>query len=138
MIFCCQHSSPSLRGVVDPTLSPNGSPALSILHSPTTLIHIHAIKNWKNRKQNLIFLKLINKNKNMAVFQLRFPPATRITGYQNNSAGSNPRPGFLQVGLKAEKKPEICTADELHFVNVSNSEWKLALWRYLPSPKVNM
>ncbi|VVA95192.1 unnamed protein product [Arabis nemorensis] len=30
---------------------------------------------------------------------------------------------------------EICTADELHFVPVPNSDWRTALWRYLPSPK---
>ncbi|CAN1796295.1 hypothetical protein LINPERHAP1_LOCUS20860 [Linum perenne] len=32
-----------------------------------------------------------------------------------------------------ENKPGICTADELHFVDACNSDWKLALWRYLPS-----
>ncbi|CAK8573997.1 unnamed protein product [Lathyrus sativus] len=32
-------------------------------------------------------------------------------------------------------KPSICTADELHYVSVSNSDWKLALWRYHPCPK---
>ncbi|QCE08578.1 polyhydroxyalkanoate synthase [Vigna unguiculata] len=31
-------------------------------------------------------------------------------------------------------KPSICTADELHYVSLSNSDWKLALWRYYPSP----
>ncbi|XP_048136773.1 uncharacterized protein LOC115745416 isoform X1 [Rhodamnia argentea] len=36
--------------------------------------------------------------------------------------------------LVAGEKPAICTADELHYVPVSGSEWKLALWRYLPSP----
>ncbi|CAD5317125.1 unnamed protein product [Arabidopsis thaliana] len=30
---------------------------------------------------------------------------------------------------------EICTADELHYVPVPNSDWRVALWRYLPSPK---
>lgn len=38
------------------------------------------------------------------------------------------------------KKPEICTADELHYVAVPDTDWKLALWRYLPSieaPKRN-
>ncbi|KAJ4713454.1 Alpha/beta hydrolase family protein [Melia azedarach] len=34
---------------------------------------------------------------------------------------------------KDAKKPKICTADELHYVDVSNSDWRLALWRYLPS-----
>ncbi|KAL5553067.1 hypothetical protein UlMin_040468 [Ulmus minor] len=32
-------------------------------------------------------------------------------------------------------KPSICTADELHYVSVPNSDWKLALWRYHPPPK---
>ncbi|KAF1882600.1 hypothetical protein Lal_00002780 [Lupinus albus] len=36
---------------------------------------------------------------------------------------------------KNDKWRLICTADELHRVSVSNSDWKLALWRYLPSPK---
>ncbi|XP_057446987.1 uncharacterized protein LOC130738837 isoform X2 [Lotus japonicus] len=36
---------------------------------------------------------------------------------------------------KGDKHRSICTADELHRVSVSNSDWKLALWRYLPSPK---
>ncbi|MED6109908.1 hypothetical protein PIB30_037904 [Stylosanthes scabra] len=36
---------------------------------------------------------------------------------------------------KSKKRQSICTADELHRIPVSNSDWKLALWRYLPSPK---
>ncbi|XP_027363699.1 uncharacterized protein LOC113871108 isoform X2 [Abrus precatorius] len=31
-------------------------------------------------------------------------------------------------------KPSVCTADELHYVSLSNSDWRLALWRYHPSP----
>lgn len=38
--------------------------------------------------------------------------------------------------LKAPELPSICTADELHYVSVSSSVWKLALWRYHPSPQV--
>lgn len=34
-------------------------------------------------------------------------------------------------------KPSICTADELHYVSVPNSDWRLALWRYKPPPKVS-
>ncbi|XP_057477716.1 uncharacterized protein LOC130765331 [Actinidia eriantha] len=33
------------------------------------------------------------------------------------------------------KKPSVCTADELHYVSVSNSDWKVALWRYTPPPQ---
>ncbi|EPS72628.1 hypothetical protein M569_02125, partial [Genlisea aurea] len=36
---------------------------------------------------------------------------------------------------KVSFKPSICTADELHYVTVSNSDWRLALWRYKPSPE---
>lgn len=36
---------------------------------------------------------------------------------------------------KVENKPPICTADELHYVKVANSDWRLALWRYHPHPQ---
>lgn len=43
-------------------------------------------------------------------------------------------------GVAAEKRKDkrlsVCTADELHYVSVPNSDWILALWRYLPSPQV--
>ncbi|CAM6119148.1 unnamed protein product [Calypogeia fissa] len=48
------------------------------------------------------------------------------------------RKGFLVE--KAEEleeeydKPEICTADELHYVAVPGTTWRLALWRYRPPP----
>ena len=51
-----------------------------------------------------------------------------------------------EVGLaekKGEKesadapgKPDMCTADELHYVPVPGTDWRLALWRYLPSKNV--
>ena len=39
-------------------------------------------------------------------------------------------------GSAVAKKPSVCTADELHYVSVSNSDWRLALWRYTPPPQV--
>ncbi|KAK1390020.1 AB hydrolase-1 domain-containing protein [Heracleum sosnowskyi] len=36
---------------------------------------------------------------------------------------------------KVSNKPSICTADELHYVSVNASDWRLALWRYLPAPQ---
>lgn len=33
-----------------------------------------------------------------------------------------------------KKNPSICTADELHYVPVPGTDWRLALWRYLPPP----
>ena len=41
-----------------------------------------------------------------------------------------------ETAVKIGDKPSICTADELHYVSVPNSDWKLALWRYPPCPKV--
>lgn len=38
--------------------------------------------------------------------------------------------------VKVSEKPAICTADEIHYVSVPNSDWRLALWRYHPLPKV--
>ncbi|OIT27161.1 PREDICTED: uncharacterized protein LOC109214318 [Nicotiana attenuata] len=39
------------------------------------------------------------------------------------------------AGGRTSPKPSVCTADELHYVPLPNNEWKLALWRYLPSPQ---
>nr|XP_009784809.1 PREDICTED: uncharacterized protein LOC104233164 isoform X3 [Nicotiana sylvestris]XP_016477107.1 PREDICTED: uncharacterized protein LOC107798586 isoform X3 [Nicotiana tabacum] len=36
---------------------------------------------------------------------------------------------------KVSNKPPICTADELHYVSLNASDWRLALWRYLPPPQ---
>lgn len=44
--------------------------------------------------------------------------------------------GAGEAAVKLPEKPSICTADELHYVSVPNSDWKLALWRYHPCPKV--
>lgn len=47
-----------------------------------------------------------------------------------------PRPGIRMktvTGTRAAEMPAICTADELHFVHVPSSNWRLALWRYTPS-----
>ncbi|CAL0320786.1 unnamed protein product [Lupinus luteus] len=35
----------------------------------------------------------------------------------------------------AADKPSVCTADELHYVSVNNSDWRVALWRYHPCPQ---
>ncbi|CAM8948193.1 unnamed protein product [Rhodiola kirilowii] len=35
---------------------------------------------------------------------------------------------------KVLNKPSICTADELHYVSIANSDWRFALWRYTPPP----
>ncbi|XP_073004159.1 uncharacterized protein [Typha latifolia] len=43
-------------------------------------------------------------------------------------------PGAASV-MKEENKPALCTADELHYAPVPGTEWRLALWRYTPSPE---
>ncbi|KAG2319862.1 hypothetical protein Bca52824_013075 [Brassica carinata] len=45
------------------------------------------------------------------------------------------RPRAFSSSVKLPTKPPLCTADELHYVTVPNSDWRLALWRYLPSPQ---
>uniref|UniRef100_A0A7C9EAG9 AB hydrolase-1 domain-containing protein n=1 Tax=Opuntia streptacantha TaxID=393608 RepID=A0A7C9EAG9_OPUST len=44
------------------------------------------------------------------------------------------RPTVRLTAALTTEKPPICTADELHYVAVPNTQWHLALWRYLPSP----
>ncbi|XP_023552896.1 uncharacterized protein LOC111810420 [Cucurbita pepo subsp. pepo] len=39
------------------------------------------------------------------------------------------------AAVRVPEKPSICTADELHYASVPNSDWRLALWRYRPSPQ---
>ncbi|KDP35169.1 hypothetical protein JCGZ_10703 [Jatropha curcas] len=72
----------------------------------------------------------------MVVLHFDLRVTTSTFSFLKNSAYSKPWPRSPRtLRLRAAtKKPEICTADELHYVPVSTSDWKLALWRYLPSP----
>ncbi|KAJ0253445.1 Alpha/beta hydrolase family protein [Hirschfeldia incana] len=45
------------------------------------------------------------------------------------------KPKAFSSSVKLPMKPPLCTADELHYVSVPNSDWRLALWRYLPPPQ---
>ncbi|CAI9262355.1 unnamed protein product [Lactuca saligna] len=45
------------------------------------------------------------------------------------------RPPHAAAVERISHKPPICTADELHYVSIHNSDWRLALWRYKPPPK---
>lgn len=40
------------------------------------------------------------------------------------------------TNVEVVSKPPICTADELHYVSVNKSQWRLSLWRYTPPPEV--
>ncbi|KAK6261384.1 hypothetical protein QUC31_007200 [Theobroma cacao] len=65
-------------------------------------------------------------------FPCSFRRPTRIRGWSPVTKAAFKR----NVEKKNEKKePNICTADELHYVEVEKSEWRVALWRYLPSPE---
>ena len=61
----------------------------------------------------------------------RTKSSLRLRAFFSSSSSSN------DAVLKSQEKPPICTADELHYVPVSNSDWKLALWRYRPSLQVS-
>ncbi|XP_021292354.1 uncharacterized protein LOC110422672 isoform X1 [Herrania umbratica] len=65
-------------------------------------------------------------------FPFSFRRLTRIRGWSPVTKAAFKR----NVEKTNEKKgPNICTADELHYVEVEKSEWRVALWRYLPSPE---
>ncbi|KAI3979350.1 hypothetical protein MKX01_036394 [Papaver californicum] len=66
----------------------------------------------------------------------------RIRSLSSTSDASSPSSlnlsdigGETQQRRENTRKPSTCTADELHYVSVPNTEWRLALWRYLPSPQ---
>ncbi|KAK9051083.1 hypothetical protein SSX86_027709 [Deinandra increscens subsp. villosa] len=69
----------------------------------------------------------------------RLPPLSsiRLTSFVTVRAFSTDETATdIEInGEKVSNKPSICTADELHYVFVKNSDWKLALWRYHPSPQ---
>ncbi|PRQ15991.1 putative serine aminopeptidase, S33, alpha/Beta hydrolase [Rosa chinensis] len=61
---------------------------------------------------------------------VRFPEPLRVSSRRSPANG-------VALGLDKRNDPRwsVCTADELHFVSVPDSDWNLALWRYLPSPQ---
>lgn len=65
----------------------------------------------------------------VAASSLLSQPRPPFSSLQLGRVGSSPAVGCVSAN-------ETCTADELHYVPVPNSDWRAALWRYLPSPKV--
>ncbi|XP_020522370.1 uncharacterized protein LOC18433607 isoform X1 [Amborella trichopoda] len=51
--------------------------------------------------------------------------------------GSSVRPMYAVTRVEEveEEKPAVCTADELHYVPVPGTNWRLSLWRYTPLPE---
>lgn len=58
--------------------------------------------------------------------------ALKLRAFATNDGDSAVQSTTFQ---KVSNKPLLCTADELHYVSVNNSDWKLALWRYIPPPQ---
>ncbi|XP_016509987.1 uncharacterized protein LOC107827380 isoform X2 [Nicotiana tabacum] len=52
-----------------------------------------------------------------------------------STATENSSSSGAHYNNKVSNKPPICTADELHYVSLNASDWRLALWRYLPPPQ---
>ncbi|KAL8137572.1 hypothetical protein V2J09_003573 [Rumex salicifolius] len=63
---------------------------------------------------------------------LRWKPALSFRTFSVAESGGGVREAVVQ---HVTNKPSVCTADELHYVTVPNSEWRLALWRYHPNPQ---
>jgi hypothetical protein len=57
------------------------------------------------------------------------PPETTAAAEEEEEAGL----ACTDDDATKPDKPEMCTADELHYVSVPGTDWRLALWRYLPA-----
>lgn len=78
------------------------------------------------------------KDLHFAAFSSSAPPPR--TPLQDNHSQPSANGGTVlreafEEAESAPLKPETCTADELHYVSVPGSLWKLALWRYFPHPQ---
>uniref|UniRef100_A0A6V7QV01 AB hydrolase-1 domain-containing protein n=1 Tax=Ananas comosus var. bracteatus TaxID=296719 RepID=A0A6V7QV01_ANACO len=60
-----------------------------------------------------------------------FPRPLTASSPKTSAAAASPE----TAAVKVETKPPVCTADELHYAPVPGTEWRLALWRYTPSPE---
>uniref|UniRef100_A0A2N9ICC5 AB hydrolase-1 domain-containing protein n=1 Tax=Fagus sylvatica TaxID=28930 RepID=A0A2N9ICC5_FAGSY len=79
-------------------------------------------------------LTILSRAAARRAFQSSSLSMRRTTSFRLRAFSSSDSPTSDAV-LKAPEKPSICTADEIHYVSVSNSDWRLALWRYHPSPQ---
>ncbi|MFS8021950.1 hypothetical protein Hanom_Chr16g01433531 [Helianthus anomalus] len=92
-------------------------PSLRMTSSPSTAFR-HLIRHLSVRRPPLP--------------SLRFTSAVTVRAFSSDETNT----GIPINGEKVVNKPPICTADELHYVSVKNSDWRLALWRYCASPQV--
>ncbi|XP_042502854.1 uncharacterized protein LOC122079982 isoform X2 [Macadamia integrifolia] len=61
--------------------------------------------------------------------------SVRASSSSSSPSSSSSFASEATVEKNPATKPSICTADELHYVSVANGNWRLALWRYIPTPK---
>ncbi|XP_011038746.1 PREDICTED: uncharacterized protein LOC105135532 isoform X2 [Populus euphratica] len=91
---------------------------------------------------NLIFINpnLILSRATASSARWFFSPRPLLSSYRRISTPTSFRARAFssestEPVVRVPEKPPICTADELHYVSVSNSDWRPALWRYYPSPQ---
>ncbi|KAL3510711.1 hypothetical protein ACH5RR_030112 [Cinchona calisaya] len=98
----------------------------SVIYFATAFRHHHHLNGLK-LSRSIIFRQSSLPSRNLFFIRVK-SFSTDIGSTSSNSATST------GVGKRLEK-PAICSADELHYVTVKNSPWRLALWRYSPSPQ---
>ncbi|XP_042025006.1 uncharacterized protein LOC121772101 isoform X1 [Salvia splendens] len=91
-------------------------------------IHLAAATFRHHHHHRLLQFRHCFASPRIASFRRLSLVSERVRAFSTNEA----QPADVD---KLPNKPPICTADEIHYVTVNNSTWKLALWRYSPSPQ---
>ncbi|KMZ75674.1 hypothetical protein ZOSMA_111G00250 [Zostera marina] len=86
------------------------------------------------------WVRTTNTNSRKLLFH-RIPVRSSFSSLRASSSPASSESEPAESGSNSSKielnkeKEEVCTADELHYVDVPGTEWKIALWRYIPCPK---
>ncbi|PIA63740.1 hypothetical protein AQUCO_00201230v1 [Aquilegia coerulea] len=100
-------------------------------------IAANTLSHFNNTNKQHIILPLISRSSSTSR-SLRFSKLLCFSTSSSSSSYSSIAGEDEVVVTKTSKtsdKPLICTADELHYVPVPNTDWRLALWRYIPPPQ---
>ncbi|KAL6566369.1 hypothetical protein OROGR_001984 [Orobanche gracilis] len=100
----------------------NINPAIQLAAATFRHHHNHQRLHFLHKDHNRLLLP------HAASFRRLTVNAAKVGAFSTNETQSSD-------AEKLPSKPSICTADELHYVTVNNSDWRLALWRYNPSPQ---
>ncbi|KAG6405599.1 hypothetical protein SASPL_133190 [Salvia splendens] len=93
-------------------------------------IHLAAVATFRHHhRRRLLQFRHCFVSPSITSFRRLSHVSTRVRAISTNQA----QPADVD---KLPNKPPICTADELHYVTVKNSDWRLALWLYGPSPQI--